>query len=214
MDLIKTEKVQNQKSMSRSLMYENILNIEFILSVVVPIILFSAFDYYNMKLSGTIVAGSWSIGIVIVQFIKKHKVNIFGAIGAGLSAIGLIGTILSKNPTFYLASPIVIDLILSAVFLGSVLLGKPIIRILAEYSVKGGFSEEIRKKPKFKSAWIIVTIAWGVLSITQALLRIVLLYSVSNEVYYAISTAYGNISTPLLLVFSFWFPGWYWKRKA
>jgi len=214
LDITKLKDAQTQKTTTRGLVYENILNVEFLMSVVVPIILFSIFDHLNMKLFGTIIAGVWSVGVVLFVFRQKHRVNIFGAIGAGVSVVGLIGTILSKNPTFFLASPIVIDIILSAVFLGSAFIGKPIIQILAEYSVKNGFSEEIRKMPMYKSAWMILTVAWGVLSITQTLLRVVLLYSVSNEIYYAISTVYGNISTPLLLVFSFWFPRWYWKRKV
>jgi len=209
----KFKEIQTQKITTRGLVSENFLNLEFFMSVVIPIILFSVFNHLNMKLFGTIVAGVWSIGIVLIAFSRKHKFNIFGVIGAGVAAIALIGTIFSKNPTFYLVSPIVVDIILSAAFLGSALIGNPIIQILAEYSVKNGFSEELRKEPKYKSAWMILAVAWGVLSITQTLLRIVLFYTVSNEIYYAISTVYGNISTPLMLVFSFWFPRWYWKRK-
>lgn len=118
-----------------------------------------------------------------------------------------------RDPKFYLASPIVTDSILALVFLGSILFGKPLIQVFAEYTVKGSFSEELKKKPKYKAAWTILTVAWGVLSITQALLRIALLFSVSNELYFSISTTYGNISTPLLLVITFWFPGWYWKKN-
>ncbi|WP_088187028.1 VC0807 family protein [Desulfosporosinus sp. FKA] len=213
MNTIKSKEVQSNQAVTQKLLSENFFNLEFFLSVVIPIILFSAFDHFDRTLTGTITAGVWSLGVLLLQFCFRRNVNIYGAIGAGCAAIGLIGTVLSKDPIYYLVSPIIIDLILAAVFLGSVILGKPLIRILAEYSLKQGFSEEIRKQPKFKSAWIILTIAWGVLSITQALLRVVLLYTVSKNVYYAISTAYGNISTPLLLIISFWFPGWYWKRS-
>ncbi len=208
------EKINTSKSVTRKLIFENILNLEFVVSVIIPIILFSAFDHYRMTLEATIISGSWSILVMLILFIKNRKINIFAASGTGFSVIGLIGTIISKDPVYYLASPIVIDLLLAVVFLGSVTIGRPIIQVLAEYTVKGGFSEELRKKPEYKSAWIIVTTLWGILNITQALLRIILLYSVSKEIYYAVSTAYGSISSPLLLLFSFWFPGWYWRRKA
>jgi intracellular septation protein A len=197
----------------KGLIINNILNLDFVLSVVIPIILFSAFSHYNMVLTGTVLAGIWSIAVILIQFLKSKKVNIFAAITAGIYTIGLIGTIISRDPKFFLASPIVTDLLLALVFLGSVFLGKPLIQIFAEYTVKDAFSDELRKKPMYKSAWTILTVAWGVLSVTQALLRVILLNSVSNQLYFGISTAYGNISTPLMLVISFWFPSWYWKRK-
>ena len=50
---------------------------------------------------------------------------------------------------------------------------------------------------------------WGFLSISQALLRLVLLYTASPAFYHAVSSVYGGVLTPLFLVFSFWFPKWY-----
>lgn len=199
--------------MVKGLIKENIFNWEFVLSVIIPIILFSAFSHFNRVFAGTITVGLWSIAVILIQFLSSKKVNLFAAIATGISVIGLIGTVISRDPQFYLASPIVTDLILALVFLGSIFLGKPLIQIFAEYTVKGAFPEELRNKPKYKTAWIILTVAWGILSITQALVRIILLCTVSLELYFSISTVYGNISTPLLLVISFWFPGWYWKRK-
>jgi intracellular septation protein A len=167
-----------------------------------------------MRLFGIIMAGSWSVGIVLIQYIQGSKINIYAIIGAIISAISLVGTIISRNPVFYLASPIVTDLLLALVFLGSLLFGKPLIQLFAEYEMKDAFPEDFRQKPEYKSAWKILTAGWGILSITQALLRIILLYSASMEIYYTISMIYGNVSTVLFFVFSFWFPRWYWGRTA
>ena len=204
---------ENKKITVKKLIFDNILNIEFLLSFVIPVILFTVFGNFNMELTGIILAGLWSIGLVMIQIIIYKKANVFAIIATCFSAVGLIGTVISKDPMFYLASPIILDILLALVFFGSIIIGKPLIQILAENTVKGGFPEEIRNKANYKSAWIILTNAWGILSITQALLRIVLIYTASKEVYFAISTAYGNISSPLMLVFSFWFPKWYWKRN-
>jgi intracellular septation protein A len=167
-----------------------------------------------MKLIGIILAGSWSVGVVLLQYARERKFNIYAIIGAIISSISLIGTVISRNPIFYLASPIVTDFLLALVFLGSLLFGKPLIQIFAEYEMKEAFPEDFRKKPKYKSAWKILTAGWGILSITQALLRIILLYSASMEIYYTISMIYGNVSTLLFFAFSFWFPKWYWHRTA
>lgn len=214
MDTTRNEKADDRKPTTKGLIRENILNMEFFFSVVIPIALFSAFDHYKMTLNGTMAAGGWSLGMIIFQYIRDKRVNVFAAIGAIFSAIGLVGAVVSRNPMYYLASPIVIDLLQAIVFFGSVVIGKPLIQMLAEYTIKKKFSEEFRRQAKFKKAWVILTVAWGVLAVTQALLRIVLLRYASNEVYYAVSSIYGSISTPLMLAVSFWFPGWYWKHKA
>lgn len=213
MDTTGNEKVDNHKLTTKKLIQENLLNMEFFLSVVIPVALFSIFDHYNMTLNGTIAAGGWSLGVIVLQYVRDKRVNVFAALGTIFSAIGLVGAVISKNPMYYLASPIVIDMLQAIVFLGSVLIGKPLIQMLAEYTTKRRFSDEFRRQPKFKRAWVLLTVAWGVLNLTQAFLGIILLRYASNEVYYAVSSGYGSISTPLMLAVSFWFPGWYWKHK-
>ena len=127
------------------------------------------------------------------------------------SAIGLIGTIVSKNPTFYLVAPIVQDWLYALIFFVSLFFERSLVQIIVEQSFLKNVSEEFRKKPKYKSAWRILTCAWGILNISQAVLRMILLHSISMSSYYAISMAYSNISGPLLIAFSISFPKWYWK---
>jgi intracellular septation protein A len=189
-----------------------IINKEFIGSVIIPIIIFSVFKNFHSILTGTILAGIWTICVVLIGFIRENKIYVYALIASIFSAIGLIGTILSKDPTFYLASPIVSDILFALICFGSLILRKPLIQTFAEYQMKNSFPESLQKNPRYKLAWIILTVAWGVLNLSQALLRFALLFSVSKELYYSINTIYGSISTPLLLIFSFWFPGWYWRR--
>ncbi len=85
-----------------------------------------------MTFLGTILAGGWSLSAVAFQFSRGSKVNVFGIIVAMFSALGLIGTIIFHNPTFYLESPILMDLVLGCIFFGSLLVGKPLIQIFAE----------------------------------------------------------------------------------
>ncbi len=188
-----------------------IFNGEFLLSVIIPIIILAVLSHFNMTLLGTILAGAWALAASAVKFARERRVNIYALIVAGFSALGLIGTIISHSPTFYLASPIILDLVLALAFLGSLLFGKPLIQLFAEYETKGAFPEPLRRHPKYASAWRILTAGWGVLSISQALLRVVLLLSAPAALYYTVSSLYGNISTPLFLIFSFWFPHWYWR---
>jgi intracellular septation protein A len=188
-----------------------IFNLNFFLSVVIPIVIFVVLSHFNMIFLGTILAGSWSIAAISLQYARTRKVNIFAVIVAAFSVVGLIGTIVFHNPTFFLESPIAMDLALSCIFLGSLLVGRPLVQILAEYEMKDAFSQNLRTHPKYASAWRILTAGWGMLCISQAVLRLVLLHTASPEVYYSISSVFGNVSTPLFLLFTFWFPKWYWR---
>lgn len=206
------EKITKSSSNKTHSVLKDIFNKDFIVSAIIPVVIFYAFSKAKMSLTGIILSGVWSIGVVIFNYIKEHEINALATMAAFFSGIGLVGTIISKNPTFYFVSPIVKDILLALIFLGSLFLERPLLQIIVEQSYLKNVSEEFRKKQKYRSTWRILTIAWGVLNISQAAIGAILLYSVSMESYYAISTLYSNISTPLLLAFSITFPRWYWEK--
>jgi peptidoglycan/LPS O-acetylase OafA/YrhL len=112
-------KVVHHKNISKhSLVIESIFNMDFIVSAIIPIIIFSNFSELKMTLDGIILSAVWSIGVVLVSFVKENKINALAAIAGIFSFIGLIGTIISRNPTFYLISPIV-QPIIAALCIGS-----------------------------------------------------------------------------------------------
>jgi len=191
---------------------KNIFNMDFILSAIIPIIIFYAFDKNEMTIDGIILSGVWSIGVVLVNFIKERKINALALISVIFSGIGLIGTVISQNATFYLISPIIQDILAALIFFGSLFFKKSLIQVVVEQSYLKNASEELKKRPKYKSAWRILTVLWGVVNISHAFLKIILFYSVSTSAYYAISTAYGTISSPIFIAFSIMFPKWYWKK--
>lgn len=192
---------------------KNIFNKDFVISAVIPIIIFSIFDRYGMTFEGIVLSGGWSIGVVLINYIKDRELNALATMSAVFAGSGLIGTIISKNPSFYLISPIVQDILYAAMFFGSLLFKKSLIQIIVEQSYLKNAPEEVKNRPQLIKAWRILSIAWGCLNISQAALRIILLYSVSVSAYYVVSTAYGNISSPLMIAFSIMFPKWYWKRR-
>ncbi|NMM63766.1 hypothetical protein HBE96_14005 [Clostridium sp. P21] len=192
---------------------KSIFNKDFVISAIIPVVIFTIFSKINMQLNGIIISGLWSIGVVIVNFAKQHEINALAAMAAVFSGVGLVVTIISKNPTFYLISPIVQDILYALIFFWSLFWKRSFIQIIVEQSYLKNAPEELKKKPKYKSAWRILTISWIILNISQAALRVVLLYTVSMSSYYTISTFYANISSPLLLIFCITFPKRYWKNR-
>lgn len=207
------EKQQATDLSKKHSLLKNIFNRDFVVSAIIPIVIFSVFNELKMPLSGIILSALWSIGIILLNFIKDRKLNSLAILAGIFAIIGLIGTIISRTPTFYLITPIVQDILWAIIFFGSLFFKRSLIQVIVEQSYLKDAPEELKKKAKYKSAWTILTIAWGLLNISQAVLRIILLYSTSMETYYAVSTVCGNISGPLLLAFSISFPKWYWKSS-
>jgi Intracellular septation protein A len=190
-----------------------IFNREFVVSAVIPLIVFYVFDSMGMVLTGTIVSGAWCVLIVIIGLVRDKKINFIALLSAIFSAIGLVGTIISQSPRFYMASPIICDLILALVFIGSIFFPRPVLQAAVENTWGNSIPMKARGTQEYKSMWKILSIGWGIISLIQAVLRTILLYSVSVELYYGISTVYSNVTTPLFIVLSFTLPKWYLKRK-
>lgn len=202
-----------KSSLKNQSMLKSIFNKDFIVSAIIPVIIFSLFDRNGMTMNGIILCGSWSIGVVVINFIKKHQINALAMMSATFSGIGLVGTIISKNPTFYFIAPIAQNMLIAAVFFGSLYFKKPLIQIIVEQSYLKNVPEVIKGNPKYKVNWEILTAAWGILNITEAVLKIILLNVVSISSYYAISTVCGNVLDSSLLIFSILFSKWYLKKK-
>lgn len=190
-----------------------IFNRDFVISAVIPIILFTAFDKEKMTLTGIILSALWSIGVILIEFIKEHKINALASFAGLFAVIGLTGTLISKNPTFYFIAPIIQDALLAVVFLGSLFFERSLVQVIVEQTYLKNVPEEVRRKPRYKSAWRILSTAWGILNVAQAVLRTILLNHVSMSSYYAINTTCSNISSSLLIVFCMVFPKWYLARE-
>jgi hypothetical protein len=93
---------------------------------------------------------------------------------------------------------------------------RPLILIFAEAT--GGIPKshelgEFGNSDVFRSAWVILTIIWGIVHLIAAILLIASQIWLPLETFLIIRTAFGTPLLAVLLAFSFWFPGWYWNRS-
>ncbi len=117
-----------------------------LLSAIIPLIIFYAFDYANKTFLGIVASGIWCAAVVIVGFIKKRKINFIAAISLILSIIGLLDN-LFKNPRYYLLSPIINDGIFAVLFFGSLLTPKTLIEAIVEDAM--GESNKMKRSRAF-----------------------------------------------------------------
>lgn len=199
--------------MKRQSVLKMIFNKDFVLSAVIPLAIYYGFDHMGQTLNGIIASGAWGVLVFLITLLKSRKVNYLAMITAVVSIVGLVGTVLSKNPRFYMAYPIFTDILFAGVFIGTAFCKRPFLRAMVEGTWGDAIPMAAREKASYIGTWKYLSVAWGLLNITQAVLRTMLFFFASMNTYYAISTVYSNTSSPLLLVFSFWFPRWYMTRK-
>lgn len=193
---------------------KQVFNHYFVVSALIPLMIYLGLDFLGMTLNGIIASGSWSVCVVAHDLIKERKANILALLAAITSLAGLAGTIASGNPVLYLASPIVKDVIYAAVFLGSLFMSRPLIQMIVEDGWGLSFPDEFKKSDEYRKPWRTVTAGWGVLCLFQAALRTGLILSVPAGIYYGFSTIFGGASDVLLMFFSVWYPAWFWRRSA
>jgi intracellular septation protein A len=190
---------------------------QFILGALVPISFFYAFHRFGQPLVGALLAIGWSLSLLVFTYLRSRRIELFPGLAIPIITIELIGTLVTRNPTFYLASAAIENALWGLLFFGSILIHRPLIQIFAELLNPGLGSQEFLNQSKlrpqlYRSAWQILTAIWGVVNLSKAIILIFSQLRLPIEAFLIVRTASGLPVMVLMLVLSYRFPGWYWDR--
>ena len=190
---------------------------QFILGALVPISFFYAFHRFGEPLTGALLAIGWSLSLLVVTYLRSRRIELFPGLAIPIIAIELIGTLVTRNPAFYLASAAIENILWGVLFLGSILMPRPLIQIFAELLNPGLGSQEFFNQSKlppqlYRSAWQILTALWGIVNLSKAVILIFSQLWLPIEAFLIVRTASGLPVMVLMLVFCYRFPDWYWER--
>jgi intracellular septation protein A len=191
---------------------------QLILGALVPISLFYTLHRLGRPLTGALLAIGWSIGLLVTKYVRSRSIELFPALAIPIVLIELIGTLITRNPDFYLASAAIDNILWGLVFLGSLVLTRPLIQIFAELLNPGLGSQEFLihfeiPVPLYRSAWKILTVIWAVVSLLKAIVLIVSQLKLPLEAFLMVRTASGLPVLVVMLFFTYRFPRWYWERS-
>lgn len=192
---------------------------QFILGALVPIAFFYILHHFDRPLVGAMLAISWSLCLLAVTYWRSRRIELFPGLAIPVVLIELIGTLISRNPSFYLASAAIENLLWGLIFLVTILFPRPLIQIFAELLNPGLGSQEFFSQYKltrslYRSAWQILTAAWGVVSLSKAAILIIAQLKLPMEAFLAVRTAAGIPVMVLMLILSYRFPQWYWEKAT
>ncbi|MDB9519928.1 hypothetical protein PN466_23570 [Roseofilum reptotaenium CS-1145] len=189
---------------------------QFIIGGLIPLVIFYLFHRFDKPLIGALLAAGWAVGVAAITHLAFKKINLFALLSIPLTLIEIVGIIVTLNPEFYLATAAIDHTIWGFVFLGSLGFSRPLILIFAEAMGEIPKSQELgefRKSEEFKSAWVILTIIWGIVHLIAAVLLTLSQIWLSLEIFLIMRTAFSTPLLAVLVAFSFWFPRWYWNRS-
>jgi hypothetical protein len=150
---------------------------------------------------------AWSL----VEFARKRRVDAVSMLvvaGIGLSLLAFLG---GGSVKFLQLREKLVTVIIGLVFLGSVVIGKPLIYELSRASLmrRGGAElgefEALKDNIYFKRTMRIMTLVWGFGLIGEAALSALLVVSLSVRQYLLVSPVVGWGATGGLSLWTFWY---------
>jgi intracellular septation protein A len=192
---------------------------QLILGFLVPITIFYVFHRLGRPLTGALLAIGWSIGLLVIKYLRSRSLELFPALAIPIVLIELIGTLITKNPDFYLAAAAIENVLWGLLFLGSLFLTRPLIQIFAEHLNPGLGSQEFLSQFEmpvqlYRSAWKILTVIWAGVYFFKAIILILSQLKMPLEAFLIVRIAIGLPVLVAMLIFSYRFPRWYWGRTS
>ena len=184
-----------------------------------PITIFYVLHRCGRPLTGALLAIGWSIGLLIIKYLRARRIELFPALAIPVIVIELVGTLITRDPDFYLAAAAIDNVLWGLLFLGSLFLTRPLLQIFAEILNPGLGSPEFLNHFEmpvelYRSAWKILTVIWAVVFFFKSVVLIFSQLKLSLEAFLIVRTASGLPVLVVMLIFSYRFPGWYWERAS
>lgn len=193
-------------------LFSNSFPSQFILGGLIPIVIFYGFHRAGLTLTGAIVAAFWGLGITAITYWLNRQINIFAILAATVNIIEVVGTLITRDPDFFLAGTAIDSFLYAIVFLGSLLLPRSLMQMLVEATPQSQrFSDDFRQQPIYKRAWQMVTVVWGVVYLLRGGMLVWGQINLPLEAFLTLRTFSGFPLFAILMAFSYWFPARYWR---
>jgi hypothetical protein len=187
------------------------LAISIVINIVLPIVLYLVLKSYTQAsdLLALVISGVPSMIDSIVGVIRRKRIDLLAGLVLTSIAISLILIALGGNPKIYLVRESFFTAAFGLAYLVSLLFPKPFAFYFSRYFATGNHPENI---PWFDSLWQyqqfrhmmrVITVAWGIGLLLEAVLRTILVMTLSIEQFLIISpfVLYGTLGILITWMF-------------
>jgi len=175
-----------------------------VLGSLLPVLLF----YVSITTWGfstaVVVVLTWSAAIFAWHFRRTHGADVFSATTFGFACVKATAGLVSQNQWLYLAWPSLENVIYGTAFLGSALIGRPLLALFAQrlYPIP----PSVRGTRTFRRAFVVASAAWLCGHLLRAIVRLWLLATLPLELYLIADTVAGWPINVSLVAFTTWYP--------
>lgn len=163
--------------------------------------------YVCWKLSGLVAGIAAATLVAVAAFVwqRRHAgTGIMPAIGLGVAMIQAISGLAAGSASAFFAPGVVVNGLYGCVFVGSVVLGRPLAGVFAREVY--AFPGRVRDSALFRRTFGVVSLVWGGYMLVRSAIRLTVLYWSSVDLFVAVSVLTGIPFTLALMSWSFWYP--------
>lgn len=146
----------------------------------------------------------WSGLVFAWHWRRAHGADVFSASTFGFACFQAAIGLLLRDQTLYLAEPTLENLLYGGVFLGSALVGRPLLGLYARRLYP--MSPSVQRSGAFRRAFLVASAVWFVGLALRGAVRIWLLLTLPLELYLVVNTIAGWPFSVALVGFTVWYP--------
>ncbi|MEQ8169436.1 MAG: hypothetical protein ABRQ38_11110 [Candidatus Eremiobacterota bacterium] len=186
---------------------------ELFFGLIIPLNGLYIFLHFNKGLAGMVFVLIWYIILFTINIAVMKKVNIFAVITLFMILLNFFTSFFHSHPSLQIFVKAFDQAIFGFIFLGSILLAKPLVLRFVNKETLEKIPEKVKKSPYFLKTWNIVTAMWGIFYIITSL-TIVYLGCFHKELEHTVDFYTGWPATLVLLVISIKFPEYYLRKHS
>jgi hypothetical protein len=151
--------------------------------------------YYGLRAAGLSSLAALAIGAVIPAvsaawvLVRQRRANLVALLVLGTMVASLIISVIAHSPRFLLAKDGVLTSVWGIWFLASLLAARPAAFLFARPLMEGRRAFAVRDwdalwnaEPRFRRIWRVSTVIWGLALLADAVIRVVMSYTLSVDV--------------------------------
>jgi hypothetical protein len=193
--------------MKKNLPWKDVL-----LAIVIPQSIYHFFEGRGHQLLGIILGLAWCFVYMGIGYKKTRKIDIFPLFTVFLIGVQIITLFFKSIPELELYIKALDNMIYGVLYVVSLFFAKPLIQVFVDTMNISEIPDFIRRTPYYRKAWFGVTLVWGIVNLTEAGLLIYFSHH-NHEMIRVVSNVSGWPVMMILLIFSFWYPKFYWGSR-
>ena len=174
----------------------------FLRDAVGPVLVF----YVGWKTLGLVAGIAGATAVTTASFIweRRHgRTGLGASIGFTIALVQAVTGLLSGSARWYFAPGVIANTLGGLVFLGSVLIGRPLAGVFATESYP--FPPEVKASPSFRRVFGRISLVWAAYLLGRGVLRLAMLVYTSVETFLVVSVLSGIPLSAGLMTWSFWY---------